>query len=366
MRQLATIQKIDNITPIPDADNIELAHVLGWKVIIRKDDNFKIGDYCIYIEIDSILPEKPEFEFLKDKKYRIKTWKLNKFQIISQGIIFPLSILSEKTYKYKIGLIGTDVTNILGIKKYDPENEAEQKLIKEKKPKNKIIKYFYRYKWFRKFINVSRMKGSWPSFIPKTDERRLQSFPGYLKSDDIFYISEKLDGQSTTFAIKWKKKFGFFKYSEYYVCARKIRLLWPDKSNYWNIFKKYDLDTKLKHLKKDIAIQGEIIGSKIQGNKYDLDSIEFRVFLIYDIKKHRYLPYDKLLSISKELNLKTVPILSNNFRLKKTVDEMVDYSKGFSKINSKVLREGIVVRSIIDSYKSFKVINPDFLLKHKL
>lgn len=365
MRKLASIQKIENISPIIGADNIELATILGWKVIIRKDDNYKINDICVYIEIDSILPEKPEFEFLKEKKYKIKTWKLNKFNVISQGIIFPLTILPKSKYK-----IGDDVTKVLGIKKYDPEDEKEKKLIQNKQLKNKMVKYFYRYEWFRKLIKIARKSGKWPSFIPKTDEIRLQSFPGLLKNEDIFYTSEKCDGQSGTFAIKWKKRFGIFKFPEFYVCARKIRLLWPDKSNYWKIFKKLNLEKKLKWLKRDIAIQGEIIGPGVQKNKYKLKELEFRIFLVYDIKKKKYLPYDQLLEITKKkLGLMTVPIISNHFILKKSVDKMVEYSKGSSLLTEPevyIPREGIVFRSITNSHFSFKVINPDFLLKFSL
>lgn len=104
MRQLATIQKISNIEPIEGKDRIELATVLGWKVIVMKDQ-FSVGDLCIYCEVDSILPEKPEFEFLRSRCYskkwkgfRIRCMKLkineNKY-IYSEGIVFCIDILKE-------------------------------------------------------------------------------------------------------------------------------------------------------------------------------------------------------------------------------------------------------------------------------
>ena len=109
VRKLASIQIITDLKPIEGKDRIVLATVLGWSVIVKKDE-FNIGDKCIYIEIDSLLPEKPEFEFLRNKKFRIKTMKLG--NTYSQGIVFPLSILPQnKTYQ-----IGDDVTDILGIK----------------------------------------------------------------------------------------------------------------------------------------------------------------------------------------------------------------------------------------------------------
>jgi len=93
-RKLASIQKIVQIDPILGADRVEICKVMGWNVVIKKDE-FKVGDLACYIEIDSIVPERPEFEFLRPRKFKIKTMKNNKFKFISQGIVFPLSILPE-------------------------------------------------------------------------------------------------------------------------------------------------------------------------------------------------------------------------------------------------------------------------------
>lgn len=86
MRQLASIKVISDITPIEGKDRIVLATVDGWRVIVKKDE-FRIGDKCVYIEIDSVLPEKPEFEFLRKNNFRIKTMKMA--GCISSGICFP-------------------------------------------------------------------------------------------------------------------------------------------------------------------------------------------------------------------------------------------------------------------------------------
>lgn len=144
MRQLASIQKIQEILDHSNADNLEIARIKGWQVIIRKGE-FKEGDLCVYCEIDSVMPEKPEFEFLAPRKYRIKTTKLR--GEISQGIAFPLSILNQGDWEFglisisteekgytpsikrkgdssilnEINLVpGLDVTEILGVTKYDP------------------------------------------------------------------------------------------------------------------------------------------------------------------------------------------------------------------------------------------------------
>ncbi|HEX9972761.1 MAG TPA: RNA ligase (ATP), partial [bacterium] len=145
MRKLATIQKIKNLEPIPEADKIEKATVLGWQLVVKKGD-FKVGDHCVYCEIDSVLPEKPEYEFLRPRKFRIKTAKLR--GQISQGIAFPIGAIKElANVEIKEGL---DVTEIIGVQKYEPPPAV---------------------------MMSGQVKGGFPGFIPKTDEMRIQSVP---------------------------------------------------------------------------------------------------------------------------------------------------------------------------------------------
>ena len=112
---LASIQKITKLSPIEGADLIEKASVLGWEVVVKKDE-FKEGSLCVYIQIDTVVPELPEYEFLRERKFRVRTIKLRKQ--ISQGLIIPLPVGSWKE--------GDDVTELLGIKKYEkPDNNPE-------------------------------------------------------------------------------------------------------------------------------------------------------------------------------------------------------------------------------------------------
>jgi RNA ligase (TIGR02306 family) len=69
---LATVQEVTEIQPIVGADQIEVASVLGWKCVVKKGD-FKVGDKGIYICIDTIVPEVPQFEFLRRVNFRVKT-----------------------------------------------------------------------------------------------------------------------------------------------------------------------------------------------------------------------------------------------------------------------------------------------------
>ena len=149
------------VEDIEGADRIQLASVLGWKCIVKKGE-FKAGDLAVYIEIDSILPEWPEFEFLREKKFRIKTWKLNKFGVISQGILFPVDILPAYDSRNP-PKEDDDVTKILGVTKYE---QPDTVIIEPKKHKG-IIKYLMKYSLFRKmylYLHGNR-KADFPSFI---------------------------------------------------------------------------------------------------------------------------------------------------------------------------------------------------------
>ena len=84
---LASVQKIIKLTPILGADLIETATVLGWEIVVKKGE-FKENDLCCYVQIDTVMPDLPEYEFLRERKFRVRTIKLRKQ--ISQGLIIPL------------------------------------------------------------------------------------------------------------------------------------------------------------------------------------------------------------------------------------------------------------------------------------
>jgi len=362
MRKLASVQRIIDIKPIEKADAIEVAQVLGWECVVKKSENFKVGDLVVYIEIDSIVPDRPEFEFLRDRKFRVRTIKLR--GQVSQGLVLPLSILPKGNYKE-----GDDVTEVLGIKKYDPQGDLERKLVEQKleTSNNKIHKFFSKYPWYRKLFFKPKKSG-FPSFIKKTDEDRIQLFPHICENekDTTFICCEKLDGQSGTyFLVKNPKKWYQFGKTTYTfgVCSRNLHLPKEDNSSYWTIARQYKIENVLKELIEDkqyVVLQGEIVGDKIQGNKYKINGYDFYAFnLIYP-------NWNVDSGLASEMlikhNIKFVPILSADFKLKDTIKECVEYAKGKSTLVP-VLREGVVARNYIKGI-SFKIINPDFLLKN--
>ena len=357
MRKLASIRHISAISPIEGKDRIVLALVDGWSVIVKKDE-FKVDDLCVYCEIDSVLPEKPEFEFLRSKNFRIKTMKMA--GVISQGICFPLSILPEGTYFY-----GDDVTDIIGVKQYQETMDIEP----QKASSNKYPQFLMRYKIFRRIVNRGNKKAQkgFPDFISKTDETRIQNMPFILNNKSPFVATEKIDGQSGTFAlVKHKSKLMFWRTKyEYIVCSRNIRLWKKDGSSYWSVSDRYDIENKLRDMLNDfkidwIAIQGECIAPNVQKNKYKVSCADLYVFnLIFPTGR---LGSVEAKEICERYGFKFVPILSTNYILPDSVNDVIEYAHGNSKIGD-TLREGVVFRSY-DGKISFKAVDPKFLLKY--
>jgi len=368
MRKLATIQRIRELSPIKDADQIEKATVLGWEVVVAKKDKFKVNDLCVYCEIDSIMPPRPEFEFLRERKFRIKTIKL-KGQV-SQGICFPLSILPRGWNFFSEGY---DVTELLGVKKYDPQAEFERKEAERLASidKNRMDRFLKRYAWYRKLIFKPTRK-PFPAFIRKTDEDRIQLFPDYYEKWKhlSFEVTEKVDGQSATYFMVRNPNRGLFRKKWLFgVCSRNFQLLKKDKSSYWTLAEKLDMENKMRQwcesTNKGLIIQGEATGQGIQGNKYGYNDVRLFVFNVatYDKGQTVYFNTYKQHVLCGELHLTPVHLVCTEFRLLPTMSDMVTYSKGNSTHNSKILREGVVMRNY-DENVSFKIVNPDFLLKY--
>lgn len=335
MRKLASIQRIRQLESIEGADAIEKAHVLGWQLVVKKGE-FNIGDLCIYCEIDSLMPDKPAFAFLKPRGMRIRTVRLR--GEISQGIAFPLSFLPEGFDATE----GADCTDAMEIVKYEPVLPATL---------------------------AGLAKGLFPSFIPKTDETRVQVLQDMLDKykGEKCYITEKLDGSSSTFFIN-NDAFG--------VCTRNLELQENDTNTLWKIARELDIEGKLRALNKNIALQGEIVGEGIQGNHLQLKGQQVRFFNAFDIDRSAYLAFEDFRALLEALTLPVVPVLATDFTLTNDIDALVAMATVKSTLCPDAWAEGIVIRPLAEKIEdrsdyfvhgrvTFKVINPEFLLKYE-
>lgn len=351
MRKLASIQIVNAVESIPNADAIEKIRILGWWVVVKKGE-YRPGDKLVYCEIDSLLPERAEFEFLRASSFkpaqmgaagetvlpagfRIKTVRLR--GQVSQGICFPLEILPAGTPVDE----GVDVTDALGILKWEPPIPLGM---------------------------GGKVKGTFPGFLSKTDETRVQVLETVLERHRgrTFYVTEKVDGTSFT---------AFLREGEFGICSRN---LWMDETDESNVLvrvaRSLRLDEKLRTARErlgfDLALQAEVIGPGIQKNKYGLSAVSLRVFNLLNINDGSLLDHTRMLEELATLGLDPVPQLGT-LVLDHTVDELVAFSEGTSVLNPKAQREGIVLRPHVEEYDadlvgrlSFKVINPKFLLKY--
>lgn len=328
MRKLATIRKINNIKEIQNADAIECALIDGWTVVIKKGE-YKVNDLAIYCEIDSWIPHNIAPFLSKGsapRKYmdiegeRLKTIKCR--GQLSQGLLLPLDLLPNAKE-------GDDVTEQLGIIKWELPQPAQF---------------------------IAEIQGSFPSEIPKTDQERIQNLKSLFndyKNNYKFEITEKLDGSSCIFYLD---RNGDFK-----VCSRNQCLKYNDTNSYWQIAIKYNIENKMRNNNLfGYAIQGELIGEKIQNNLYNIKGIDFYVF---DIFNQRYLTSVERINITNMLGLKHCPILENNYVISFTISEFLEYAEGKSVLYSKAEREGIVAKAVDKPHISFKVISNKFLLK---
>jgi RNA ligase (TIGR02306 family) len=341
LRKLASIQKIIDIQPIEGADAIEVATVLGWKVVIAKKDNYKIGDLVVYCEVDSFIPtelapflskgqEPKEYNGVKGE--RLRTVKLR--GTLSQGLILSISDDTKAGLGSQLKE-GIDLTDHLFIQKWEPPVPA---------------------------CLSGVVKGAWPSAVPKTDQERIQNLRNeYSDLRPLTYeVTCKLDGSSCTMG---------FVNGEFIVCSRNLNLRETEDNTFWKMARKYDVENLLRSYKADnIVLQGEVVGEGIQGNLYNIKGQEFYVYDIYDVDAGKYLSSAQRLTVCHELGFNHVPVIST-FPLQtieclgeEPIDSILKYAEGKSVLNPAKEREGVVFKQI-DGQTSFKAISNKFLLK---
>lgn len=316
-RKLATIDTIVDVQPIPNADFIEMVQVRNWQCVAKKGE-FQVGDLCVYAEIDSVFPDEPRWDFLKSK--RIRTIKLR--GQISQGIALPFSMFQEDLPEE----VGTDVSDFLGITKYELPLPNHGR-------------------------GSCKPKGTFPGFIPKTDEERVQNIPLHKLRNKIWRMTIKEDGTSATY-FKWQDRFGF--------CSRNLELKPEEAGNvYYNMAEKYSLKDILP---EGMAVQGEIVGPGIQGNRGKYKEVQLKLFHVFDINKQRYIDW-----YAEGMFFELPLIRVINPELSTEGFENIQQYLALSDLGKNI--EGVVLARFDPQLpfgkESFKIINNNYLLKNE-
>lgn len=340
MRKLASIRRISEIKPIDGADAIEAVRVDGWWVVSKKGE-FKVDDMCVYFEVDSFLPVRPEFEFLRKScfrstknlgdGFRLKTIRLKKQ--ISQGLVLPLESINfgDVIPCYE----GTDLTELLNVQKWELPLSPQL---------------------------AGKAKGNFPSFLKKTDQERIQNCYGQMQRDHsnkLFEATLKLDGSSMTVYLK-DGVFG--------VCSRNLDLQETEDNTFWKVARKNKFEEMLRACGKNVAIQGELMGPGIQGNRENLPDHEFFLFDVWDIDRHEYYTGMERFDFVEDcrdfgFTFCEVPYIGLFAVMTHTLEGILDLSDRKS-LNHPVA-EGVVYRCCEDGSVSFKAINNKFLLQEK-
>lgn len=379
-RELAYIVTVDAVDPIDGYDRIALARVGGWHCVVSKE--MKPGDKAVYFEIDSLLPAADErFKFCEKYKYRIKTQRMCKGAVLSQGLLMPLSEFPELANCE----VGDFVTERLGVKYYEPEDNIRKAatLDKYKRMAQRHGKLFAKqpFRWLMKrewgkrllfvFYGRKKDKNGWPAWVKKTDEDRIQNVPYILNSDTRWVATEKIDGTSTTFTIhrgkhRWNKP-------EFYVCSRNVCFRTGDEAVYYdtNVYtemaKKYNAQHVLEKMllsrpkEEWITIQGETYGDGVQKRNYGVKGHDFAAFNLVYSTCGRVSTIEMRDTLSC-YGIPSVPILGVDIQLPNDVDEVLKRSDGTSYYDDG-MREGIVYRSA-DGKQSFKAVSNEYLLKY--
>lgn len=343
MRELATIRTIAEIRPHTNADALELAIIDGWQVVVLKGQ-FQAGQAIVFLEIDSWVPhelapflskgkEPREFECVKGE--RLRTIKLR--GELSQGLVLSLDVVCINGLVASAFQNGDDVTVMLGIKKWE-------------RPMSPQL--------------AGQARGNFPSFIRKTDQERIQNIfkkLGVREAIDLYEVTLKLDGSSTTFYVK-DDHVG--------VCSRNLELK-TDEENAHNMFVKmfYQLgmDWRLRAYRtatgRNIAVQGELWGAGINGNWEGISDVRFNAFDIFDIDRQAYLDAHERAGILEMLEVPAVPVIGDALMSiinMQSVEDFLKFADRPSLYNP--VAEGVVFKSINNPDFSFKAINNKYLL----
>ncbi len=342
-RKLASVQRVLEIHPIANADAIELVRINGWQCVTRKGE-FSVGDLGLYFEIDSIPPDAELFRFLwqpkqkleetlspepvaRPEKYRIRTMRLR--GALSQGLFMPVSQFDLDDITE-----GEDVTERLGVGKYEPPAPT----------------------------GMGDFRASFPAFLLKTDEMRVQSVPAVLDElrGQAYVATMKYDGTSATYCIDPRD-------GQFHACGRNFSVR-PGENIYWQMASKYDLEAKLRSA-SHLAIQGEIVGPGIQKNPLALKEKSLFAFNVFNIREAHYLGHDESRRVLDGFELPAVQVIEEGESFDHSLESLLSLAEG-KYPSTKNEREGIVIRPrgerpslTLCGRLSFKAISNRYLLK---
>lgn len=330
MRDLASICTIEKVWPLEGKDRVQGASFVenGYEVMVSKD--IQPGQLVAFIQEGAILPVKDTWEWLRKRCYRENLNGFNGFLIKPQkfsgikswGLAVPLAELGLEESVYSKFKAGEDITELLEIHKYEPEEDASPTKGEPKKAYPKWVKFCLSHLltrwigrlWQKKHQNFG---GVFPSdLISKSDETTIQNMKGALQkyADEKVVITAKMEGQSFTVTPVFGKRGFIIKKTVVvgaYVCSRNNAYKVPDNSIFWNMMRKYDIIGKMKEIweteHRAFILQGEQVGPGIQNNIYNFKENQWFLFTVKDFETLNQLSYTEMEKVAKIFGCKVVP-----------------------------------------------------------
>lgn len=342
-RAMAWIVVISSVNDIPDAHSIQVATVGGWEVVIKKHE-FIAGDEAIFWSLDSVLdPLNSHTAHLEGK--RLKTVRLRKQ--LSQGFLGSKEWLRDYGEDPSLFHEGDDVTTQMRVRKFVSAGDMTDDDETSRRAK------------------MNRFPEHW---VPKTDETRIQnrtSLASKIVGKPVV-ISVKEEGTSTTALYhsfkgttmlcgrtrilysrrhhqSWLTTYMLDIASTFVNCYYNVLSMLRDDArrivnysgnycvdrksheHYFSMYELFALEQQMLKLGRDIAIQFETAGPKINGNRMNRSDVGMRVFKAFDIKQRYYLSYDELVTLCNDLNLPSLRIYFRGI-MPERIDELISMS----------------------------------------
>jgi RNA ligase (TIGR02306 family) len=312
---LAVVGRVVSVEPIAGADRIQSAVVTcasagRWSGVVGKD--VAVDQVVTVFLQDAILPPDERWAFMEKMKWRVRMAKF-------KGVPSECLIVSGAPDLP----VGTNLTDLIGVVKYEKPLPAQM---------------------------AGDAVGSFPSFIPRTDEENFQKVPWLVEKmkTESWYATEKADGTSCTV---WNDENGM------HVCSRNFELKEFSESGgtniYWRMARKYEL----QNVSPGFALQFEIVGPGVQSNPMGLAENEIRVFTVWDRLKKKPVGLHSLIDVCGDYPLPMVRVVADsNATSTPNSDSELRKMAEITYLKSGKPGEGVVVRAVNSSW-SFKVIN---------
>ena len=310
------VSQVNGVQKHPNADTLSIADINGYPVIFRTGEYVE-GQLAIYVPVDSVVPDLPEWAFLAGHR-RIKAKRLR--GVFSMGLLAPT----------RPGwTLGQNVQAEMGIEKWEPEMA----------------------------LNMNTENERDPGFLPVfTDIEGLRRHKTVLVPGEEVVITEKIHGAKARFV---------HKEGALWVGSHKNIKRRDETNMWWRLAIALGLEEKLAQL-PGTAIYGEVYG-QVQDLKYGIPSgTKLILFDALNTDTRTYHNYDEFRHVAETLGLQTVPELYRG----PWSPVLVSHAEGRTMIaGADHVREGFVVRPIAERWDHkcgrviLKMIGEDYLLR---